>query len=112
MVDKNRRSILLVDDDKAHRTMLKANLAGDGFTVLEADDGDQVLDKLAQHNIDLILLDIMMPGIDGYELCMKIREEHDRDMVPIVFLTSCLAGTTCRSPKVSMACFTALRLSS
>ena len=86
MVDKNRRSILLVDDDKAHRTMLKANLAGDGFTVLEADDGDQVLDKLAQHNIDLILLDLKMKRMDGLATLSALHEAAIR--VPVIVITA------------------------
>ncbi len=80
------KKILIVDDDTAHRTMLKANLAGAGYEILEADDGDQVLSILADQTVDLILLDLKMQRMDGVETLRVLRQEGRAE--PVVVITA------------------------
>jgi DNA-binding response OmpR family regulator len=77
--------ILLVDDDKNLLDVLKYNLVKDGFAVVTADDGIQALEIARREKPDLILLDIMLPGMDGFEVCRILRKEMP---VPILMLTA------------------------
>ncbi|WP_456385242.1 sigma-54-dependent transcriptional regulator [Desulfolithobacter sp.] len=80
------KTILLVDDDVAHRTMLKVNLEGAGYTILETDDGDQVLPLLWDHDVDLILLDLKMQRMDGLETLSLLREKGRIE--PVIVITA------------------------
>ena len=77
--------ILVVDDEASIVTMLAYNLKKEGYDVVTAEDGEVALEKFESENPDLLLLDIMMPKIDGYEVCRKIREKSN---VPIIMLTA------------------------
>lgn len=77
--------ILVVDDDLALAEMIGIVLGSEGFDVATCSDGVQALDVFHQENPDLILLDVMLPGMDGIEICTRIRKESD---VPIVMLTA------------------------
>ncbi len=80
------KKILIVDDDTAHRTMLKVNLLGAGYEILEADDGDRVLPVLEDQEVDLILMDLKMQRMDGMEALKLLR---DRGRVePVVVITA------------------------
>ena len=68
------RKILIVDDEKNIVDILKFNLNREGFTTIEAHDGEQALAKALNENPDLILLDIMLPKMDGFTVCRKIRQ--------------------------------------
>ena len=72
--------ILVVDDDLALAEMIGIVLGSEGFDVATCSDGVQALDVFHQENPDLILLDVMLPGMDGIEICTRIRKESD---VPI-----------------------------
>lgn len=78
--------ILLAEDDTDLRSILAQYLELQGFTVLAAENGQQGLDIFEEQHVDLCLLDIMMPVMDGFTLAQKIRK-HDQDM-PILFLTA------------------------
>lgn len=78
--------ILLVDDDATLRSAVSATLERRGFAVCSAEDGEEGLAALDEWNPDLILLDVMLPGINGYSLCRLIRERGCK--VPVVFLTA------------------------
>ena len=78
--------ILIVDDERMIRAGLAQLLAGAGFAVREARDGKSALAAVAERRPDLVLLDIMMPGMDGFEVCEKLLAV-DRDL-PVVFLTA------------------------
>ena len=80
------KKILIVDDDIAHRTMLKVNLMGAGYDIIEADDGDQVLPTLAEQDVDLILMDLKMQRMDGMEALRLLREKGK--MEPVVVITA------------------------
>ena len=78
--------ILIVDDERAIREGLKMTLSSEGFAVRTARDGDDALKKIGEHKPDLVLLDVMMPLMDGFAVCERIRQ-FDRDL-PVVFLTA------------------------
>jgi DNA-binding response OmpR family regulator len=78
-------TILVVDDEAGIIELMRDFLEVDGFTVLDARDGDAALAILASEHVDCVLLDIMMPGASGFEILRRIRETSD---VPILFLTA------------------------
>ena len=82
---KQPRLILVVDDEARMRRFIRLNLEYDGFKVVEAENGKQALDKLRESLPDLVLLDVMMPDIDGFEVLKMIREISD---VPVIMLTA------------------------
>ncbi|MFR8172424.1 MAG: response regulator transcription factor [Marvinbryantia sp.] len=78
--------ILVVDDDKHTRMLLRAILEEAGYTVTTANNGEEALDVLDREHIDLVVLDIMMPKMDGYEFTKTIRETNDA--LPILMVTA------------------------
>ncbi len=79
-------SILIVEDDPAMLRILRGNFEFSGFAVETARDGEEALRKFVDYKPDVILLDIMLPKIDGHEVCRLIRE--DGPEVPIIMLTA------------------------
>jgi DNA-binding response OmpR family regulator len=77
--------ILVVDDERALRHLLRTYLTKEGFEVVEAANGEQALDLLKSGNVDLVLVDVMLPQVDGFEVVRRIRV---RSAVPIVLLTA------------------------
>ena len=82
---KNDSKILIVDDEKNIVNILKFNLQKEGYQTIEAYDGEEALHKIDNENPDLILLDIMMPILDGFSVCSKVRRNL---MTPIIMLTA------------------------
>jgi DNA-binding response OmpR family regulator len=84
--------ILIVDDETTIRDVVRRYLELDGFRVLEADNGSQALDILREKAVDLMLLDIMLPGVDGFTITRSIRHQpefqHNNAGIPIIMLTS------------------------
>lgn len=78
-------SILVVDDDREIVSAIKIILDREGYKVVTAYDGEQALEKLATHKVDLILIDIMMPKLDGLSAIMRIREKRN---IPIILLSA------------------------
>ena len=78
------RHILVVDDDRPYTTMLRFLLEGDGYAVTTIESAERALESLAQNEYHLILLDVVMPDMDGLDLCRRIRATSD---VPIMFLS-------------------------
>ncbi len=81
----NEKTVLIVEDEKAISDIIKFNIEGQGFTALTAYDGMDALAKVDANNPDLILLDVMLPKLDGFEVCRQIRAKSD---VPIIMLTA------------------------
>lgn len=77
--------ILIVDDEKEIRDLIDIYLTNEGYTTLKASNGIEALELLKTNNVHLIILDIMMPKMDGIEACMKIREEKS---MPIIMLSA------------------------
>ena len=82
-----RRTILVVDDDPRTVEIIRLRLANDGFHVLTAADGEQALELARRERPALIVLDLMLPRIDGLDICHILREEAESD-VPIIMLTA------------------------
>jgi two-component system response regulator VicR len=80
-----RKKILVVDDEKSISDIIKFNLLKDGYDVEVAEDGDEALKKVYLIQPDLILLDVMLPKLDGFQVCRKIRETFN---TPIIMLTA------------------------
>ena len=81
-------TILTVDDQPRNLRLLEAVLSPQGYRVITASSGEQALQLLHSSNIDLVLLDIMMPGIDGYQVCQRIRSEPSTAFLPVVMITA------------------------
>lgn len=81
------RHILVVDDDKTNLISAK-NALGDEYKVVAVSSGAQTLNYLKKYSCDLILLDINMPGMDGFEVLKRIRENNELSQIPIFFLTA------------------------
>jgi DNA-binding response OmpR family regulator len=78
-------TILLVDDEDSVQKLLAYPLERDGFRVLQARDGEEALSRFAAENVDLVVLDLMLPKLDGLEVCRRLRAESE---VPIIMLTA------------------------
>lgn len=81
-------AVLIVDDDADIRRFLGLTLRHDGFDVHEAVDADDALDQARRVEPDVILLDVMMPGIDGYEVCRRLRADPRTQETPVILLTA------------------------
>jgi class 3 adenylate cyclase/CheY-like chemotaxis protein len=81
-------TILAVDDQPANQRLLDAVLSPRGYRVVHATSGEQALELLPSSGVDLVLLDIVMPGIDGYEVCRRIRSAPETAFLPVVMITA------------------------
>jgi DNA-binding response OmpR family regulator len=83
-----QRNVLVVDDHAPMRTLCRVNLEAAGFRVLEAADGDEALAAIRTDRPDLILLDIMMPRVSGWEVAAALLTDSSTDRIPIIFITA------------------------
>ncbi len=81
-------TVLIVDDTERSRVLLHSLLKPEGYHLVEAVDGIEAIEKAREHSPDVILLDVMMPGMDGFETCRLIRDIEGLREVPILFLTA------------------------
>jgi DNA-binding response OmpR family regulator len=79
--------VLVADDEPSTLTLVAAHVRGKGFEVIEAADGDEAWDKAREYLPDLIILDVMMPGMSGWEVCRKVRESVSLAHTAVVMLT-------------------------
>ena len=82
------RRVLVVDDEQTIRLLCRVNLTASGIEVLEAPDGETGLELARSERPDLILLDVMMPGIDGWEVARRLAADDKTSEIPVVFLTA------------------------
>ena len=80
--------VLVVDDLKPNVKLLEAKLTAEYFEVITASDGPSALDAVEEHQPDIILLDVMMPGMDGFEVCRRIKENPRTMHIPVVMVTA------------------------
>jgi class 3 adenylate cyclase len=80
--------ILIVDDNEANRDILDARLKVHGYDLLQAGDGEEALKAARQHLPDLILLDVMMPKLDGFEVCRRLKGDASLPFMPIILVTA------------------------
>jgi len=76
-------SILVIDDEKDLIELVRYNLENDGFDVIAATDGQSGLDVVKKHRPDLVVLDLMMPGLDGLQVCQQLRADPRSARIPI-----------------------------
>ncbi|KZD49932.1 Phosphate regulon transcriptional regulatory protein PhoB (SphR) [Bacillus cereus] len=81
----SKETIMVVDDEKEIRELIAIYLKNEGYRVLQAEDGEEGLELLKKNEVHLIVLDIMMPKIDGIHMCMKVREIAE---MPIIMLSA------------------------
>jgi diguanylate cyclase (GGDEF)-like protein len=86
--EARRATVVVVEDDDDMRRMIELNLRPGGFEVVTAPDGETALDLIRRVEPDLVLLDIMMPRMDGLEVCERMREEVATRYVPVIFLSA------------------------
>jgi two-component system alkaline phosphatase synthesis response regulator PhoP len=84
----DKQTILVVDDEQDLLDLIEYNLKKEGFDVLKAEDGQEGIEVAREHSPDLILLDIMMPKMDGLEAVEVIRDDDKLGRIPIIFLTA------------------------
>jgi len=80
--------VLVVDDLAQNVRLLEAVLSPKGFRVVTASTGEEALDVLGKEHPDLVLLDILMPGMDGYEVCHRIRQDPQTAFLPVIMITA------------------------
>jgi len=81
-------TIFIVDDDQNIRELLSVNLIAAGYTVIEASNGKEAMGKIRERVPELIILDIMMPEIDGWEFCKFVRDDPQLENIKIIMLTA------------------------
>ena len=87
-MNHNQRTVLIVDDDPSNRETLVSILEPEGYNLVTAADGYQAVEQANAAQPDVVLLDVMMPGMNGFEVCRSIRSQTQLAEVPIVFLTA------------------------
>ena len=87
-MNKPKSTILVVEDEPAQREVLIYNLAADGFDVLSASSGDEALMMFEESSPDLILLDWMLPGVSGIEICRRLKSRSAMRHVPIIMMSA------------------------
>lgn len=85
MEEKSEQRILVVDDEQAITDFVSFNLSKEGYQVDVAHNGNEAVDMANANDYDLVILDVMLPGIDGYEVCRRIRAKSN---VPVLFLSA------------------------
>jgi len=88
MMDERKQKILIVDDTPKNIQVVASVLQPHNYELAFATDGYKALNAIAKNNFDLILLDVMMPGIDGYETCRQLKKMDNGSHVPVIFLTA------------------------
>ena len=81
-------TILVVDDDPRNLRLMESILKSSGYPVLSARDGEEALGTLARERVDAVLLDVMMPGMSGFEVCGRIRGRYETRLLPVIMVTA------------------------
>jgi adenylate cyclase len=97
VVTDTRPRILVVDDIPENVRLLEAVLTSRGYEVLTANDGIAALDLVESHQPDLLLLDVMMPGLDGYDVCRHLRVNEETAVLPVIMVTSSVGSEKTRA---------------
>ena len=82
------KTILVIEDDKFLRELIVQKLIREGYETSEAVDGEEGMKKIKEEKPDLILLDLILPGIDGFEVLTRMRKEDDLSSIPVIILSN------------------------
>ena len=88
MEQKNKKKILVVDDEQDIVTLIKRRLEISGYEVIEAADGSEGLEKARKEKPDLVILDIMLPKIDGFQVCRMLKFDTDFKDIPVMLFSA------------------------
>ena len=88
MPENSKTSVLVIDDEAPIRLLCRVNLEAEGMKVIEAADGPSGLEQAHEHVPDVVLLDVMMPGLDGWRVAEQLLEDERTNEIPIIFLTA------------------------
>ena len=88
MSESEKRTVLIIDDDKTIRKLIIHHLKLNNFIPFEAENSNQAFDILKKEKIDLVLSDVTMEGMDGFEFCQKVRENENHRFLPFIFVTA------------------------
>ena len=100
---KDKPVILVVDDQPQNIELLEAYLVPHGYEIIQAANGEEALGKLSGNQIDLILLDVLMPGMDGFEVTRRVRQDNAHRLLPIILITG-LQGPEDRVKGIEAGC--------
>lgn len=100
---EEKPAILVVDDQYQNLELLEARLVPEGYRIIKASSGEEALRKLSSHRIDLVLLDVMMPGLDGFEVTRRIRADGSFRLLPVILITA-LTETEDRIKGIQSGC--------
>src|SRR5437764_7696747 len=79
--------ILIVDDLEQNRSILEQMLTEEGWSVIHAEDGAAALERFARFKPDMVLLDVVMPGLSGFDVCRRIKQEPESCLTPVILIT-------------------------
>ncbi len=83
-----RGKVLVVDDEEYIQHILNFSFSAEGYQVITANDGEEAIEKAKSENPDVIVLDIMMPKMDGYEACRRLKSDPKTKSIPVILLTA------------------------
>jgi len=83
-----KKKILVIEDEPHHVLLIQARLESEGLTAISALDGEEGLKKVKEEKVDLIVLDIVMPKIDGVEVCRRLKQDPGTKKIPVLILTA------------------------
>jgi two-component system alkaline phosphatase synthesis response regulator PhoP len=86
--ENNGRKVLVIDDEPGIIEIVEANLEGDGFSVISASNGKEGLEKIKNEKPELVVLDVMMPEMDGWEVLRRVEQDPDTAGLPVIMLTA------------------------
>lgn len=87
-IKPGRKRILVVDDEADIRELLRYNLEQEGFQIEAVADGEMALEHLKKNKVDLVMLDLMLPGLPGLELCKQLKRQADLESIPIIMISA------------------------
>ena len=82
------KTVLVADDDPVILRLIQVNLELEGYNVLTANNGQEAVDQAASAHPDLVILDIMMPRLDGYQACEQLKKNGETEAIPVIFLSA------------------------
>ncbi len=88
MVNERRKKVLIVDDEASMVSVLQRHVSNAGYEFTSASNGQEALDKIQLDKPDLVLLDLVMPGMNGFETCRQIRENEATKKLPVLIVTA------------------------